>query len=137
MKTIAKHKSKTTKLKEQYASNQACIQKAVNLTSLEYYTKVYDTGLEFLNRLYPLHSEFEFYNQFFSKKKSFWVWWKSEWKNTELKMIQHYGQSDLQINSDNWNRRLMILTVDPHVEKSFHENYLRSIKEALNVLNSL
>ena len=51
MKTL--ELTKRARILKEYESNQATIQKIVGLTELEYKARIYQTGLAFLEMLYP------------------------------------------------------------------------------------
>lgn len=56
---------------------QQVIREKLNLTDLQYGNMVYETGLEFLQSIYP--DVLKEYREQFEASKMFWKWWKNEW----------------------------------------------------------
>lgn len=120
--------SKISKHRQKYASNQAFILKTVNLSELEYYKRVYETGIFFLELQFP--SDFD-YQQKFATDKLYWKWWKTEWKLYEDKMIKDFNRTDYEIKWEMWIFKTVHLSVHSKTANSFHNNFsiiLKAIK---------
>ena len=131
MKTAAKKQTYIEKKKKEYASNQAYIQKVVNLTDQVYHETQFETGCLFLEDLFPRTTSWGNYYELHAYNKGFWAWWKAEWKKWEQEFIQYLKDSQVEMTKQLWQQEMQQMLLDGYVESSFHHNYRKLIQQHL------
>ena len=128
MKPTVKKLTYIEKKKQEYASNQAYIQKAVNLTDLEYYNTAFETACLFLEYLFPRDTTRVDYYRLHAYHKAFWIWWKAQWHKWESEFVAYVKCSPVVITKTLWLEDIQQMITDSHVESSFHHNYRKLIQ---------
>jgi hypothetical protein len=62
------------------------------------YEQIFNSGLMFLRHHFGNDEDGEYF-QYFSKSKSFWNWYKSEWYHTDRSFLKKHGK-DVQMNGE-------------------------------------
>lgn len=68
-------------MRKEKSVTQEVIREKLDLTGYQYGSIVYETGLSFLEEMYPNHL-LEIRHRF-EASKMFWNWWRSEWASSE------------------------------------------------------
>ncbi len=121
------------RIKKEYASNQAYIQKVVNLTDLDYYNMEFETGCLFLEDLFPRATSWVNYYELHAYNKGFWLWWKAEWKKWEQEFVDYLKGSRVGITQQLWKEEMQQMQLDGYVESSFHHNYRKLIEQQVAI----
>jgi hypothetical protein len=94
----------------------------LGISELEYNTLVFELGMEFLEQLNVIYYIENAY------KKSYWMWWKSEWHIWQQDLVKYIIEHDVQ-NFDYglYFEEMRVLAHDGNTELSF-ETYLKIYK---------
>lgn len=103
--------------------NKEFVQLITNLSDLEYNTKIYETGIEFLQESYGFNSEFF---RFFERLPLFWKWWRQEYFMWEQDLIRACGD-DLSFDRQFYLDEMRIVAHDRRTDQSFN-GFLKMIK---------
>ncbi len=133
MRPVAKKLTYIEKKKREYVSNQAYIQKVVNLTDLDYYNMEFETGCLFLEDLFPRDTSWANYYELHAYHKGFWAWWKAEWRKWESEFVDYLKSSQVEVTKQLWQEEMQQMLLDGYVESSFHHNYRKLVQEATSV----
>ncbi len=106
MKTATKKQTYIKQKKREYASNQAYIQKVVNLIDEAYHETEFETGCLFLEDLFPRETSWGNYYQLHAYNKEFWLWWKTEWKKWEQEFIHYLRGSQAEVTKQLWQEEM-------------------------------
>lgn len=124
-------KTRLQKLIKKYESNQHFIHQITNLSKDDYSLAVFETGIMFLEQLYPRSTMFESHYKKYAYSQSFWKWWKVEWKKWENDLVNYLALSSLKLSQKIWLDEMQQLAHDRHTEISFTENYLKKLQYVL------
>lgn len=128
MRTKTKQKSHIQEVREAYALNLHFLERVIGLSTKKYNNTLFDICMGFLEEFYPPGSPFHHYYIKTAAAKSYWSWFKAEWMLFETNYIHHAKQSKTPITEDSWRQHMEQMIMDGEVEDSFHNIYLKSIR---------
>jgi hypothetical protein len=129
MKQQVSKQTKISQIVQLYAYNQAYIQKVANLTEFEYNNFLFQCGIKFLEELYPpIDTFYKKYYQEHAYSKSFWKWWKVEFKQWENNLIEHLKLNKFEIDKGIYFQEMEQMYMDGYVEIDFQNNYQKHLK---------
>lgn len=118
-----KHSTHIGLLRELFASNQRFILQAANLNLLEYRHLIFESGVRFLEEIYPRDTPFNEYYLFISRDKDFWNWWNYQWQRYQHDYIEYLKDSETPFNADKYINEMLLISHAPSIEYCFHNNY--------------
>lgn len=125
-------KTRVQRLIERYESNQQFIQKVVSLTDQQYANEVFETGIMFLEQMYPPNDKrFAEHYQKHAYSAAFWKWWRIEWKKWENDLVNFLTMSTVKLSQNVWLQEMQQMAHDNRTEISFTESYLKKIQYVL------
>ncbi len=121
-----KTKTRIDKRRMEFESNRQYIQHAVGLSDYNYNLLIYETGMLFLNQLYPEGTSFYKWLSIHERSPSFWKWWKAEWHKWEDEFLQQLEDNKvITFSPAFYGRRIVSMTNEKHIESSYQHNYLK------------
>ncbi len=130
MKTTIRKHTHTGKKKGEYASNRVYIQKAANLSDLEYCNLELETGCLFLEEQYPRETSWCDHYQVHAYNKWFWVWWKAEWRKWERDLVKHFRRKQIEVTKELWKEGMQDILLAGHMQSSFNHNYMKPVQDS-------
>ena len=106
-----------------YASNRAFIQKAIDLSDLEYNAMELETGCLFLEQLFSKNlNKTKLYKEH-AYQSGFWNWWHQQWKNWDDQLIKFLIQQKVELTLNFWSYEMQQMIQDRYIKISFDANY--------------
>ena len=120
-----KKESHIQKQRTFHARNRKYIVQVLELDASAYNTLLFDTGVLFLEHLYPRDTTYESYYKKVAYDSRFWNWFTLEWKKWESELIDVLKLQKEAIAQEDWQEEMQQMALDGWVERSFNHNYLK------------
>lgn len=127
-KRETKTKSHIQTVKEAYSLNLHFLEKEVGLSIKDYNNTLFDVCMSFLEEIYPPGSPFHDYYIKTASAGSYWSWFRAEWMLFETNYMHHAKESRTPITIESWTSHMEQMIMDGSVEDSYHNIYLKSIR---------
>lgn len=107
-------------------TNKQTIMNLFGLSELEYNTRLFECGMNFLDVLFPAGTEFGQFQSMHSREKLFWSWFRVSYEfadRTYLKMLSQPIVDPNQSFETKWSDGKLETSIRVHLPKPRLENY--------------
>jgi|GEM_PF-6046363 len=139
MKTL---NQKAKQIKEQFLTNKDTVLKFIhdenprrNQSAEEvYYNLILDTGLDYLDMMYPQSSDLRHVSKSFAENSEFWKFWCYEWSLLESMYLNRIKRG-ASFQFDEWQSYMSFNTDNEGARVQFSQNYLTTLNKITNTIN--
>lgn len=124
-------KTLLTKQRDKFASNRQSLETVLGWTIDQYNTIQFETGVAFLERLFPRNTEFEKYYQLYSQAPAFWKWWKIEYAIWEDCLMAFCKQNKVNLTPEIYLKSLTVPYIQDRFESSFQHQFLKHFQATI------
>ena len=114
--------------RQHYTANRQYILETFEISEADYYNFMFETGCLFLELFYPESEGFKEYYEKYSRLKTYWAWWKHEFKQREAACVRHLQDIKEQATVEAWENLMHQMVYDHEVSASYYNNYLKNIQ---------
>lgn len=126
-----KTQTQIDKVIQEGLTNKETVKNLFGLSELEYNTHLFESGMSFLEMMFPAGTHFEQFQILHSRTKLFWTWFQIQYETADkayLTMRKSLTVSVPQPRLENYNQRVIkLINEDTRFQDSFN-NYLNALK---------